>query len=123
MRNDASVAEPQAVNEPELERFAQRAGERWALSRALVGGARVDDARHVVPQRERGPEFVVILVADGFAEVPWLERVHAAAELWDVDAMGAPAEIHCYTSSEFERRRSSQPVVRWASERGMDLPL
>lgn len=123
MRNDASVADPQAVNEPELERFARRAGERWPLSRALVGGARVDDARRVVPQRERGPEYVVILVAEGFEEVPWLERVHEAAALWDADAMGAPAEVHCYTPAEFERRRESQPIVRWAAERGMDLPL
>lgn len=117
------MADAPAVNEPELRRFAQRAADRWPLQRAIVGGARIDDARRVVPQRERGPEFVVILVGDGFADIPWLERVHEATGLWDAEAMGAPAELHCYTSEEFERRRSAQPVVRWADERGMDLPL
>lgn len=116
------MADAEAVNEPELERFARRAGERWPLTRGIVGGARVDDARRVVPQRERGPEFVVILVSEGFDGVPWLERVHEASGLWDAEAMGAPAEIHCYTPAEFERRRAGLAVVRWAAERGLDLP-
>ena len=78
----------------------------------------MDDARGVVPQRERGPEYVVILVSEAFDGVPWLERVHQAAGLWDADAMGAAAEVHCYTTAEFERKREALPVVRWAAERG-----
>ncbi|MCU0259053.1 MAG: hypothetical protein MUC84_12735 [Solirubrobacteraceae bacterium] len=109
------------LNEGELERFAHRVGEHWPESRVIVGGARVDDARGVVPQRERGPEFVAVVVASAFEGVAWLERVHEAAALWDAEAMGAPAELHCYTPAEFERRRETLPVVRWAAGRGVTL--
>ena len=107
------------LNERELQRYAQRVADRWPLEEVIVGGARVDDARGVMPQRERGPEFVVILVSDGFDGVPWLERVHQAASLWDAFEMGAPAEVHCYTQPEFERKRETLPVVRWAVDRGV----
>lgn len=111
------------LNERELARYARRVGERWALERALVGGALVDDARDTLPQRERGPEFVVVLVSPGFDGVPWLERVHQAGSLWDAGEMGAPAEVHCYTPVEFERKRESLPVIRWVAERGLEIPL
>ena len=80
-------------------------------TRLIVGGARVDDARGVLPQRERGAEFVVVLVSDGFDGVPWLERVYQAASLWDAAEMGAQADVHCYTPAEFERKREALPVV------------
>jgi hypothetical protein len=115
------VALQPVLNDRELARYARRVGDRWPLQTAIVGGARVDDARGVVPQRERGPEYVVILVSDGFDGVPWLERVHQAASLWDAGEMGAPAELHCYTPAEFERKREALPVVRWAAERGLPL--
>lgn len=110
-----------ALNERELARYARRVGERWPLERALVGGARVDDLRRMLPQRERGPEFVVVLVSGGFDGVPWLERVHQAANLWDAGEMGAPAEVHCYTPVEFERKREALPIVRWVAERGLEV--
>lgn len=111
----------QALNERELARYARRVGDRWPLEQALVGGARVDDARGVMHQRERGPEYVVVLVSDGFDGVPWLERVHQAASLWDAAEMGAPAEMHCYTPVELERRRESLQVVRWVAQRGVPI--
>jgi len=110
-----------ALNERELGRYARRVGDRWPLARLIVGGARVDDARGVLPQRERGPEFVIVLVSDGFDGVPWLERVYQAASLWDSAEMGAQADVHCYTPAEFERKRGALPVVGWAAERGFDL--
>ena len=109
------------LNERELGRYVSRVADRWPLARALVGGARVDDARGVLPQRERGAEFVVILVSEGFDGVPWLERVYQAGSLWDAAEMGAQADVHCYTPVEFERKRAALPVVRWAADRGMDL--
>jgi hypothetical protein len=114
---DEHVALQPALNDRELARYARRVGDRWPLETAIVGGARVDDARGVVPQRERGPEYVVILVSEGFDGVPWLERVHQAASLWDAGEMGAPAEVHCYTAAEFERKREALPVVRGAGHR------
>ena len=110
-----------ALNERELGRYARRVAERWPLERALVGGARVDDARGVLPQRERGAEYVVILVSEGFDGVPWLERVHQAGSLWDASEMGGRADVHCYTAAEFDRKREALAVVRWAAERGLDL--
>ncbi len=111
----------EGLNERELQRYAQRVADRWPLEEVIVGGARVDDARGVMPQRERGPEFVVILVSDGFDGVPWLERVHQASSLWDAFEMGSPAEVHCYTHLEFERKRETLPVVRWAADRGLRI--
>ena len=79
-----------ALNRRELARYARRVEDRWPLEAALLGGARVDDARGLGRQRERGPEWVVVLVSGGFAGVPWLERVHQAGSLWDAGEMGAP---------------------------------
>ena len=61
------------------------------------------------PQRERGSEYVVVLISEYFAGVPWLERVYQAASLWDAAEMGGAADVHCYTPGEFERRRASLP--------------
>ena len=109
------------LNEAELRRYLQRVGDRWPLDRALVGGARVADARGALPQRERGPEYVVILVSDAFDGVPWLERVYQAGSLWDASEMGAAADVHCYTPAEFERRVESLQIVRLTARYGLDL--
>jgi hypothetical protein len=109
------------VNRRELDRYVQRIGDRWPLQRAIVGGARVDDEHGVGPQRERGPEFVVVLVSEFFAGVPWLERVYQAGSLWDAAEMGDPADVHCYTPDEFERKVTVLAAVRHAAEYGIDL--
>ena len=109
------------LNHRELERYVQRVADRWPIQRALLGGARVADLRGAGPQRERGPEFVVVLVSEQFDGVPWLERVYVAGSLWDAYEMGAPAEVHCYTPSEFARKRETLRVVREAAEQGLEL--
>ena len=109
------------LNEAELRRYLQRVGDRWPLERAIVGGARVADAKGALPQRERGPEWVVLLVSDAFDGIPWLERVYQAASLWDGSEMGAPADVHCYTPAEFERKCIGLRVVRETAEHGLDL--
>jgi hypothetical protein len=114
-----SVAE--LLNERELGRYVQRVDGRWPLQRAILGGARVRDAQGAPPQRERGSEYVIVLVSEFFAGVPWLERVYQAASLWDASEMGAPADVHCYTPGEFERKRDSLPVVRDVAGYGVDL--
>ncbi len=110
-----------ALNERELSRYVARVSDRWPLERALLGGARADDARGAGPQRERGPEYVVVLVSDLFDGVPWLERVYQCASLWDADEMGDPADVHCYTTAEFERKRETLPLVRRVEDQGIDL--
>ena len=112
---------PQELNHRELERYVQRIGDRWPIQRALLGGARVADARGAPAQRERGPEYVVVLVSDYFDGVPWLERVYVAGTLWDAYEMGAPADIHAYTGAEFERKREQLASVREAAEDGLEL--
>ena len=109
------------LNHRELERYVQRVTDRWPAQRALLGGARVADLRGAPPQRERGPEYVIVIVSEYFDGVPWLERVYQAGSLWDAYEMGAPADVHCYTPAEFERRRESLPVVRYAAEHGLEL--
>jgi hypothetical protein len=65
----------------------------------------------------------MILVSEAFDGVPWLERVYQAGSLWDAAEMGAPADVHCYTSSELERRVDSHARVRAAMDHGVELPL
>jgi uncharacterized protein len=109
------------VNRSELRRYLDRVGDRWAIDVAHLGGARVADERGALPQRERGPEYILILVSAAYDGMPWLERVYQAGALWDALEMGAGAEIHCYTPDEFERKRSSLRSVRTAVEDGLDL--
>jgi hypothetical protein len=115
------VVVAEALNTRELRRYVARIGDRWPLERALLGGARVDDARGLGPQRERGPEYVVVLVSEFFDGVPWLERVYVAGSLWDAAEMRDPADVHCYTPPEFERKRAKLASVRDAAADGLDL--
>jgi hypothetical protein len=122
VRDDCAViATAEGVNRRELDRYVQRISDRWPLERALLGGARVDDDRGLGPQRERGPEFVVVLVSEFFAGVPWLERVYQAGSLWDAAEMGDHADVHCYTPDEFERKVGVLSAVRRAAESGIEL--
>ena len=109
------------VNRRELHRYVQRVSDRWPLQRALLGGARVDDMHGLGEQRERGPEYVIVLVSEFFDGVPWLERVYQAGSLWDAAEMGDVAEVHCYTPDEFGRKVTALAPVRRAAESGIDL--
>jgi hypothetical protein len=109
------------LNRRELERYLERVTDRWPVQRALLGGARVDDVNGAPAQRERGPEYVLVLVSEYFDGVPWLERVYQAGSLWDALEMGAHADVHCYTPQEFERKREQLRVVRDAAEHGLEL--
>ena len=110
-----------SLNLGEMQRYLSRVGDRWPLQLVMLGGARVDDSRGAPPQRERGPEFVVLLVSRGFGGMPWLERVYHAGSLWDAMEMGDVADIHCYTIEEFVRRRETTPAVRAVVQRGLLL--
>jgi uncharacterized protein len=110
-----------AINTEELRRYLSRIGDRWPIETAMLGGARVDDAQGALPQRERGPEYVLVLVSNAFDGMPWLERVYQASALWDALEMGSAADVHCYTPAEFERKRSTMPTVRAVAECGMPL--
>jgi hypothetical protein len=110
-----------AVNRRELRRYLDRVSDRWPIDVALLGGARIADERGAPPQRERGPEFVVILVSESYEGMPWLERVYHAGSLWDALEMGARADVHCYTPAEFGRKRETMPAVRQAVAQGLDL--
>ena len=83
-----------ALNLGEIQRYLSRVSDRWPLQVVMLGGARVDDFRGAPPQRERGQEFVVVLVSPAFGGMPWLERVYQATSLWDGMEMGDPAEVH-----------------------------
>jgi uncharacterized protein len=109
------------LNRRELESYLDRIGDRWPVQAALLGGARVADERGAPQQRERGPEYVVVLVSEAFDGIPWLERVYQAGSLWDALEMGAAADVHCYTPPEFERKRASLRAVREAAEDGLNL--
>ena len=110
-----------ALNRRELRRYLDRISDRWPIDVALLGGARAADERGAPPQRERGPEYVVILVSEAYDGMPWLERVYQAGALWDALEMGGPADVHCYTPAEFERKRETLSAVREAIDGGVNL--
>lgn len=112
---------PPGLNRRALRSYLTRIEARWPIEAALLGGARVDDEHGAPPQRERGPEYVLILVSSQFDGVPWLERVYQAGSLWDALEMGDQADVHCYTPKEFERKQESLPAVRDTVKRGLDL--
>ena len=109
------------LNLRELRRYIDRIGDRWPVQEALLGGARVADEQGAPPQRERGPEFIVIFVSEAFDGVPWLERVYQAGSLWDALEMGGHADVHCYTPDEFRRKRTTLRSVRETVVSGLDL--
>lgn len=117
----AAVEATVQLNESELHRYLDRVGDRWPIERAILGGARVADVKGAPAQRERGPEFVMILVSSAYDGMPWLERVYHAGALWDALEMGAPADVHCYTPGEYERKLVSLPIVRVSAEQGLEL--
>ena len=116
-----STDDSNPLNHKELARYLHRVADRWRLDRALLGGARVADARGAPPQRERGPEYIVVLVSSAFDGVPWLERVYQAANLWDASEMGDVADVHCYTPVELERKVQRLARVRECVTAGVDL--
>jgi hypothetical protein len=109
------------INHAELRAYLRRVGDRFPIDRALLGGARWEDDQGAGAQRERGPEYVVVLISEGFDGVPWLERVHQCASLWDVAEMGDHADVHCYTAAEFERKRQTLRRVAQVAEHGLDV--
>ena len=119
----ARVSSTDELNQTELRRYLDRIGDRWPIEQAMLGGARVDDQAGAPPQRERGPEFILILISSAYDGMPWLERVYQAGALWDALEMGAPADIHCYTPAEYERKLGTLRVVRETAERGLDLTV
>lgn len=119
--DNPAVQPSSPLNLSELQRYLSRVSDRWPIQVALLGGARVDDLRGAPPQRERGPEYVLVLVSEAFSGMPWLERVYQASALWDALEMGSAATVHCYTPGEFERKRETMPTVRAVVQRGMLL--
>jgi hypothetical protein len=110
-----------ALNRTELRRYLARVSDRWQLDGAFLGGSALSSVGdHGLPA-ELAPRFTLVLVTDSFDAVPWLERVRVAASLWDAGEMGAGVEPHCYTRTEFERKRDSVPAVRDAVWHGLDL--
>jgi hypothetical protein len=108
------------INHNELRRYIARISDRWPLEVARLGGARVADERGALPQRERGPEFIVVLVSEAYNGMPWLERVYQAGSLWDAFEMGERADVHCYTPGEYGRKLITLRAVQDAAE-GVDL--
>ena len=104
-----------------VERYLERVTDRWPVQRALLGGARVEDLLGAPPQRERGHEYVLVLVSEHFDGIPWLERVYQAGSLWDALEMGAAADVHCYTPQEFERKLEQLRIVRETADHGLEL--
>ena len=109
------------LNRRELERYVQRVTDRWPAQRALLGGARVADLRARRPSASAGPSTSSCSSRSTSTACPWLERVYQTGSLWDAYEMGAPADVHCYTPAEFERKREALPVVRDAAEHGLEL--
>ena len=87
----------------------------------MLGGARVADERGAPAQRERGAEYVLILVSSAYSGMPWLERVYQAGALWDAPLeMGAPADATVHPR-RVRAQGGKRSVGRPAVEQGLDL--
>lgn len=122
------AAVPLGVSRSELDRYIQRVRDRWLLEAAYVapfsvsgetGPGAAGTLLNLPP--DELPRLVVVLVSESFDLIPWLERVHVAAALWDADATGVRPEIRCYTAAEVARKQVSLPLVRAAVEGGVNL--
>ncbi len=81
-------------------------------SRIIAFGSRVDG------EPLRYSDLDLVIVADSFRGIPWLDR--AAAVLI---AIGAPfaMDVLCYTPEEFARKAEEIGIVRTAVETGVEL--
>jgi uncharacterized protein len=109
------------LNRSELRRYIERVSDRWELEGAYLGGSALSGDSRSHAFGEADAEYTVVLVSDAFTEIPWRERVYVATSLWDGLEMGAPADVHCYTRHEFDRKRDTMPAVRDATWHGLDL--
>lgn len=120
-KHNLAVSVSTELNRAELRRYLNRIADRWPIEAAFLGGARVADEHGALPQRERGPEYIVVVVSPAYDQIPWLERVYLAGSLWDGLEMGGPADVHCYTPAEFQRKQVQLQAVRQAVWQGIDL--
>ena len=116
------MVEDAALPVRELQLYVQRVSDRWPIERALASSARASDAAGLYGETggERD-EYVIVLVSQRFDGVPWLERIRQAVALWDAAATGGPADVHCYTPVELERKIAQLPRVRATVESGLDV--
>ena len=98
---------------PEFQQhYLPRLVARFQPSRVLLFGSRArgDALRH--------SDLDLIIVADAFAHVPFLERMVAVSECLDPPFA---VEALCYTPEEFERKRREIGIVQTAEREGKDL--
>lgn len=83
-----------------------------APERVLLFGSRArgDALRH--------SDLDVVLVADAFRDIPWLDRAAHVIEACDIRL---PVELLCYTPEEFARKVEELGIVRTAVEEGIEL--
>lgn len=86
--------------------------QRFAPERVLAFGSRVSGEPH------RRSDLDLVVVAEAFRDVPWLDRPVRVLE-----AIGAPfaMDVLCYTPEEFHRKAEEIGVVRTAVETGIEL--
>ena len=105
-----------AVADERVERFRREVLPRltaaFAPSRVIAFGSRVrGDAL-------KDSDLDVIVVAEAFAAVPWLDRPVRVAEACDI-RFGV--ELLCYSPEEYERKRSELGIVQTAHAEGLVL--
>ena len=62
-----------------------------------------------------------MLVPPASTACPGSSACYQAGSLWDASEMGEPAEVHCYTPAELERKIVQLAGVRRAADRGLEL--
>lgn len=105
----------QAVDE-RIARFRREAlprlVRRYRPARVLVFGSRARG------EALKDSDLDVLIVAEAFRGVRWLDRPVRVAEDCDI-RFGV--ELLCYTPDEYERKLGELGIVRTASEEGLEL--
>lgn len=114
-RGRGGVSVAQAVDE-RIARFRRevlpRLVQRYRPARVLVFGSRARG------EALKDSDLDVLIVAEAFRGVRWLDRPVRVAEDCDI-RFGV--ELLCYTPDEYERKLGELGIVRTASEEGLEL--
>jgi uncharacterized protein len=105
---------PSLTRTPQFRLFLERLDKRYHPSRVLLYGSR--------SRGEERPDSDIdlVIVAEAFEGVPWLERLHRVCRLWEGDISIEPL---CYTPKEFELYSNQITIVREAARTGIPLSI
>jgi uncharacterized protein len=101
--------------DPALTRFAERLREELGAQRVLLFGS------HARGTADAGSDYDLIIVAEGFRQVPRLKRAIGLRQLFYASGGHAPIDLICLTPEEFDQARQRITLVAAVLPEAIDL--